>query len=923
MINRTRLFALFALAATSLSLHARVISYAPYSDRAAFIAHQSRTNRHFLTVEAAPSSSQQGMYYPPTYGQLVMYDTMGVEEPKVIFPADDTYAVFTSVGVRESGDGTPAIFAQVSTQQNTLVSYFSRDGGSTWMTLDLPSAAIAQLGTTGPDNGGPFASYRYSQVRIGSADYPFVVATQTAVFSVSRIGLTRKLYEAPNAAAVVQLAGRNGAGTEFLVRTQSQLIAVDLNGAERTILSSLLSPNPMLEGFIANDGSVYVEERPTSGTNSGKIWFVRSGQATRLFDLAWPYGVSTASAFVVPSAGYSGAWAIERVGGKPASLYQITSGTAVKMWEDITSPEVEALHAGASGNKLLIQVHRPRPGVDTMFHDPALAVWHIGDAAPRVYDELFLDEQPNKGFVHVDVDAIEAGTPFVFDSGTMSFYGGGGGVIVSPPPPSSGGSDVTQEWGVVRASLKQELMLPAVGKTKGAFGSDWVSDVVIQNPLDTPQSVTLRYVPSGAVVNSSTLNQTTLTLAAGEIRMIKDVVGALFGVENGIGAMFIDPESGVTVTSRTYSRSSGGTFGFGMNAIDVMAAAASPRFPVTFSGAFPSRDFRTNITLTDTSGHGSEAVLSAAGVNGSMGSDGMTISVGPNAHTQVNFIGTSLGIEPSATGALTLRPTHGTAVAAVFAIDNHTNDSTYFPPDLPAPPTGSRVIPAIGHLDGANGSHFRSDLYLYNPTDTPRSVWFMLNMWDRSAYTGYLTLTLLPNEARVIRDVLLTAFGKTGIASLRVVAQGGTSGGGIRFTSRTYSADGNGGTYGFLMPPFSSFQLGANGDTLEILGAFADENYRTNIGLVESAETGNNANASARVEILDAASHLVDSFTVEFPMNGGTQLNDVFHARGLTISGPVLIRVTPLNGVIGAYATTTDNATNDSSYLAANLAAKK
>jgi hypothetical protein len=79
MINRSRLLALFALVATSLSLSARVISYAPYSDRAAFIAHQNRTNRHFVTVEAAPSSSQ-APYYAPTYGQLVMYDSSGLDE---------------------------------------------------------------------------------------------------------------------------------------------------------------------------------------------------------------------------------------------------------------------------------------------------------------------------------------------------------------------------------------------------------------------------------------------------------------------------------------------------------------------------------------------------------------------------------------------------------------------------------------------------------------------------------------------------------------------------------------------------------------------------------------------------------------------------------------------------------------------------
>jgi hypothetical protein len=53
------------------------------------------------------------------------------------------------------------------------------------------------------------------------------------------------------------------------------------------------------------------------------------------------------------------------------------------------------------------------------------------------------------------------------------------------------------------------------------------------------------------------------------------------------------------------------------------------------------------------------------------------------------------------------------------------------------------------------------------------------------------------------------------------------------------------------------------------------------------------------------------------------QVNDVFRARGMNVSGPVLIRISPANGTIGAYATNTDNRTNDSIYLAANLAAKE
>ena len=55
-------------------------------------------------------------------------------------------------------------------------------------------------------------------------------------------------------------------------------------------------------------------------------------------------------------------------------------------WTDVSAPEVEAIHPAQSGNKLLIQVHRPRQSVDNLlFKDPALAVWHVGEPAPKSY----------------------------------------------------------------------------------------------------------------------------------------------------------------------------------------------------------------------------------------------------------------------------------------------------------------------------------------------------------------------------------------------------------------------------------------------------------------------------------------------------------------------------------------------------------
>src|SRR5207244_8999085 len=135
------------------------------------------------------------------------------------------------------------------------------------------------------------------------------------------------------------------------------------------------------------------------------------------------------------------------------------------------------------------------------------------------------------------------------------------------------------------------------------------------------------------------------------------------------------------------------------------------------------------------------------------------------------------------------------------------------------------------------------------------------------------TLTLLPREARLIPDVLKTAFNKSGIARLRYFHQGSTTDTSVRVTSRTYTIDENGGTYGFLMPPLNSFQSGAPGDTLEILGASLDKRFRTNLGLVDLTPFPGNRPSRAKVTIIDDHGQSLDSFELTLPNLGGNQLN--------------------------------------------------
>jgi hypothetical protein len=917
-----RLLAALLLIAAPLS--ARVISYAPYSDRLTIPAVQSRLNRHFVLLEMPPNSTSSG--------QVVVYDTQGLEEPRVVL----NNVIVNSMAVRED-DQQLAILVQTTSPS---LGMFSSDGGQTWKNVALPASSFfTSIYTTTPDTGGPFARGRYAQVRVGTRAYPFYFASSNpfGVYAIAQDGSLRTLYTSsqilPAAPPQVRLIGTSADGSNVLFALDRVVVSIDANGSLRTY-GTLPAASNSLEGWITSDFAAYVEEQFSSNDTelyflkNGALSFVNGNVNSTLFPP--PPGIVpnpnpvTPTFYAVPAGDYNGAWMILR-GATTTTLWSHTPASGlVKQWDDITAPEVEAIHPAKSNTKVLIQVHRSRLTLDqALFKDPALAVWHPGDPAPKSYDELFLEETAAKGFVHVDVDKVESGDPFVFDSGAQ-LNNFGPPVAISPAPPSAGGSDVVQEWGVVRASLVQRLVLPGAARTPGAFGSFWSTDVTFYNPNEQTQTVQVHYAANGNTLTIAADNSRTVTLAPREIRTIPDVMKNLFLFDNAIGALYIVPQSGMAlnVASRTYTQSDKGTFGFGMNAIDVFAAA-SPRFPVTFSGAFLGANFRTNLVLTDVSGRGSEAGLLGWGAFGPTGNSVTSYSVPPLGQQQFNFVNNAMGVGGSETGALVVTPTRGEAVASVFAIDNRTNDSTYFPPDIPA--SVVRVIPAIGHLDGANGSKFRTDLYLFNNSDSAKFLTLQAKVWDSSDPVAAFPLTLLPREARTIPDVLKTAFNKSGIARLRYFQQGTASDTSVRVTSRTYTIDDNGGTYGFLMPPLNSFQSGAPGDTLEILGASLDKRFRTNLGLVDLAPfAGGSRPSRATVTIVDDGGHQLDSFDVTLPQLGGNQLNDLFHARNLPDSSkPVLLRVTVLEGSVGAYAAVVDNGTNDPAYFAANLAAKQ
>ncbi len=955
----------------ALPAAARVVSYAPVTDRVATPVQQPRSSSEFVLIEAKEGGFAGPVGGPvadalPWYGwltgRLVVHDATGAREARVVLPTGGPEAAFHVAAARPGPDGALRILALTTADPAGLAArdrvrlLYSKDGGASWMDLAIPSGLSPAVPVNwigvwqGVDFGGPVTRGRDPVVRLGSAAAPFFLLLSGtardgsgALVAVDDAGALRVLAEFPgweaDGSGGARLVGTDRDGSAVLAAgrlrapgaagpakpPQALCKVGEGSGVEK--LLDLPQMVPGLEGWLASGGA-YVEVAAWTGSalpppfsSTRGLYFVSGGEAREVAvstatTTDWPTHLT--SLFVVPTVDFEGAWVLRRGPGKPTVLAKHAPGAGlVEMWSDPTAPEVEALHVGASGRKLLVQVHRPRPQLDgRLFKDPALALWEEGQPAPRARDELFLNEQSTKGFVHLDVERLAEGAPFVFDSGSVVPYccvGGGPSGDVG-----AGGSDVVQEWGVVKGSLRQRLVIPAVARSAGLGGAFWKSDLLLRNPGPEALRLDLRFVPGGVGAPS----EASLTLGAGEIRVVPDVLSGLFGVVEGAGALFLSPEGTRTVsaTSRTYTASASGAFGMSLGAVDLFASS-SARFPLSFAGALPGAGYRTNVAGIDVAGRGAEVSLRAAAESGWAGRPDVTFQAAPGGTTQVNGLASLLGVEPWRAGALDYAPSRGEVVPFVASIDETTNDPTSWRPDLPA--SVARAIPALVHADGKNGARFRSDLFLYNDSDEPTSVTLAAKPWDSLANETIVTLTLLPREGKVVRDALAAVFRQEGVARLRFVSNGWVAGTGVRVTSRAYTVRSDGGTYGVPLPPLNSFQMAGAGESIELFGVLGGPSFRTNLALVEMTPFADGTNVRARVEVIGDGGALLDAFDVNVPLAGGIQVDDLFRARGLGDGPPAaLLRISPAGGLVGAYATTIDQGTNDAILVSAALVAR-
>lgn len=919
---------------------ARIISYAPIAPAQSVPAIQKRAARHVVLRE------QAGIVRPSEFDsdylwRLVVHDSLGLEPPRDITPGG-TPTRLGIVAALEDDDGTFRLL--VASGSGFL---YSANGGATWTSVSLPSGAYLLIhnnafAASGWDFGGPIFGATSSALRLGNAEFPFVLGLatsdpgQSGFWVIAADGTARMLSRA---SGWWQLLGSDLGGTRFLVGARffgpwpadphtnaSWKVAIlDLSGTVQPLFEQPLGGNyswPSIEGWITPDGAAYLNVNwysglivtpldPLPSMKSVALW--KSSSLRELVSARDGWHRPQVEVFAVPTPDFTGAW-IAKTGTADTALFSHAGDGAVQeVWRDATHPLISSMHAAASGSRLLIRTRRFR-GYRSW---NGLAVWRVGGPPPSSYDELLVrPELEGRGFVHLDVDDVDEGAHFLFDTGATLPPTGG------PSARSAGGADVFQSGGVVRASLRQQLVIPASARAPGRFGATWRTDLILRNPDREPLQLTVRLLPNSDTAGTGA--DATLVLAGASIQVIPDVLATLFHLEQGSGALALVPERGrsVEATSRTYTTSPSGTFGMGVGSVD-MLTAAGPAFPLTFSAGLLGEGFRTNLLVTDATGRGTqlEARLSTAAETTGLP---LAVSLPTNGQRQLNDLAALSETPASTVGSLTVTPKAGWALAGSIAIDDRTNDPAWFGPDsVPDPIWASSSIPAVVHSEGMRGAQYRTDLFLFNADESPATLRLSVKDWNRDEDEQDVHLTLGGRESRVIRDVLWTLFGRSGVARL-AHDNAGAGGLGVRVTSRTYNLASDGATHGMALPALGWLQTARDGDTLEILGPTGGVGFRTNLSIVHLGSQYAPP-STAHVEIVDPAGVVADAFDVSVPGGRGLQIDDLFRARGLG-DGPAaaLIRLSftaDQSSSLAAYATTIDDGTNDPVYHGANLAA--
>jgi PKD repeat protein len=430
----------------------------------------------------------------------------------------------------------------------------------------------------------------------------------------------------------------------------------------------------------------------------------------------------------------------------------------------------------------------------------------------------------------------------------------------------------------------------------GVGGTAWRTELNLFNAGSQGATVSLIFLPS-AGGNVMTRN---LVLSPRQLVTYANALLDLFGIGSGAGALGIEATSAGTsadlrVSSRTFTTGQAGTYGQAVP--DVQSAELGKTLYVT--GIAANAAFRTNIGLVNRGGTAMSTTLTLFSRTGGTLSS-KSVSIPANSFQQAPLASFFPEVSGASHDVLTMRIAAASSDAIsgyASVIDSITQDPLYI--QAHASETGGALtIPVVGRAPGANGTFWRSDITLYNPSTN--SVTLTLR------YAGATkSISLGANDTTVLSDVL-SQFGLTsGSGALQVTW---TSSTGPVVTSRTYTTAPAGGTYGQSIDPIA--QLARR---VFVPGLRNDGSYRSNIGFVNG---GNDTEVFAVILLSPFGNELArTNVTLAAGQQMQTSVTALFPNASLA-AGFTLQAEGDSNAKLFAYGSMVDNESGDPVFFA-------
>jgi hypothetical protein len=466
-------------------------------------------------------------------------------------------------------------------------------------------------------------------------------------------------------------------------------------------------------------------------------------------------------------------------------------------------------------------------------------------------------------------------------------------------------------WFLGSTNLPTTWVLPSSAHLQGQNNAFYTTGLTVTNTGSVDANLVLKFL--GHDQDGTGGVEVTRTVAAGQTVTYGDVLGSLFGVSSGYGAIRIVADtSNLRIVSQTSTPppSGIGTFGQAVPAASgndfVTTAASKALFSLRQDAAF-----RTNAVIANATDQPVHVDLTLKSETGATLGPGASYDLLPYEMRQKTM--TDLGAPNGTSNAVLVvsTPTPGARIATYAAvIDNNTNDPRTILPVILGTlgANGNWLLPSSAHLQGQNNAFYTTDVTIANTGSTAATVTLKFLGHDLDGRGGAEVVKTVPASSTVTyTDVLGSVFGvssgfgailfTSNSASLKVLSQ-----------TSTPPPDLNG-TFGQSVPAAGSADFVTLAAPKALVGLRQDASFRTNAVIANATDQPVHVDLTLKSETGATLGPGASYDLLPYEMRQKT-MTDLGAPNGT--SNAVLVVSTPTPGArIATYAAIIDQTTND------------